>query len=280
MDNNTGTQAVDRAIRLLCVFDIERPERSLSEIAGEVGLNPSTTRRILTTLLEHGLIEQDPVSRRYRLGIKLFELGSLAAAGVDLQRQATPTLRRLVREYEETAHLSVLSGNHVLCLQKIESSQAVRTHSRVGMLGPLHCTGSGKVLAAFLEEQLDQISKDVGFPRFTERTITDLQALKDHFAKIRENGYAVDDREHEEEVRCVAAPVRDHSGQVVATISLTGPAHRFSQDKIEEIADSLKRTTARLSISLGYDPDNLYRSSRVTQDKRGVETVGTGMGVE
>jgi DNA-binding IclR family transcriptional regulator len=255
MDTSRGAQAVERAAQILTCFRFDRQERSLSEIADLLNLNASTARRILAKLQEYELIEQDEVTRQYRLGIKLFELGNIVASGMTLQRCATPVLQDLVEKFNETMHLSVLRGNHVFCLQKLESNRAVRTHSRVGTHGPLHCTGSGKVLAAYLfdDDQLRLMEQEEGFTPFTDTTISDLRVLRDHLAQVRSQGYAVDDREHEAEVRCIAVPVRDASAKVIAAISMTGPAGRFRQERDQEIAESLKLAAERLSAMLGYD---------------------------
>lgn len=228
----------------------------LSELAQRVGLHKTSAARVLATLTAHGYVEQDPRTRRYRLTLKLFELGSLCLARIELVREARPLLENLARLSGEVVHLAVLDQGEVVYVDKVESEQTIRMYSRVGRRSPVHCTGVGKALLAFVDDVTFQsIVAEKGLRRYTPRTITDPERLREHLARVRETGVAFDDEEHEPGIRCVAAPVRDHRGVVVASISVAGPTVRMTHERLQELAEPVRQTAAAISARLGYRPN-------------------------
>ena len=225
----------------------------MGEIAQAIGVPKSTAHRILMNLEAERMVERDPLTGRYRLGLRLFELGSLAVARFNIRDRAVQYLETLVRETDETAHLCVLDGGEVLYLDKIESSRTVRLTSRIGLRNPVHCTGVGKVMLAYLDDgEVEEIVQRQGLARFTDKTIVTLAELRVELNKVRGQGYAVDDEEHEADVRCVAAVVRDHEGRPAAAMSVAAPSFRISMERVPAFAKAVCKAAEELSRELGY----------------------------
>lgn len=203
-----GIRSVERALAILRAFASGAPELSVSELGRAVGLHKSTVHRLLGTLERAGFVMQDAASRRYRLGLPLFELGSLVVNTMEVRRTARPYLEEIHRACGETVHLGILDEGEVVYIDKIESTRRVRMYSQIGRRAPAHCTGLGKVLMAYLPDAaLSEIIERRGLRRFTSKTITSPKELRDHCALIRQQGYALDTGEHEDLIQCAAAPI-------------------------------------------------------------------------
>lgn len=166
---------------------------------------------------------------------------------------AYPFLRRLRDLANETVHLVVMDGGQCIYVEKVECSQAVRMHSTIGSRVHAHCTAVGKSMLAYLsQEQVEEILGRHGLPARTSHTITDKKRLLEELAQVREQGYAVDDVENEEGIRCVGAPIFDHRRKVVAALSVSGPAFRLTKERVRELAPHVKATALAISRQLGY----------------------------
>ncbi|KKM11419.1 IclR family transcriptional regulator [Clostridiales bacterium PH28_bin88] len=246
-------QSIDRAINVLECFTSGRHELGVTEISKLLELHKSTVHGILTTLEYRRYLEQNPETGKYKLGLKLFELGNLVQDGMDLKVVAGPFLQRLVEEHGETVHLVIMDQGEAVYIDKRDSHQSMRMVSQVGKRLPCHCTGVGKTLLAFLpEEQLEAVIREKGLARFTGNTITEPAALKEHLREVRQRGYAIDDQEITEGLTCVAAPIRNHTGNVVAAMSVAGPSIRMGREKIGGIIISVTKAAEELSEKLGY----------------------------
>ncbi|MHC2995608.1 MAG: IclR family transcriptional regulator [Candidatus Atribacteria bacterium] len=227
---------------------------NMTEISEKLGLYPSTIHRILDTLRHWGYVEQEPNNQKYQLGLKVLELGMAKLHQMDLVREATPYLKDLVNQCNETVHLGVLEEGEVLYLAKEESSQTIRMVSYVGRRAPIHCTALGKVLLAYLsEEKRKDILDKKGLPSLTEKTITNKKELEKELCKVREQGFALDRGEFEKGVRCLAAPIRDYQGKVIAAISISGPAFRIDVNKQNHLKEVLIKISKKISKRLGYN---------------------------
>lgn len=247
-----GAQVVDRVVDILEAFTRLGPELGVSDISRALGLKKATTHRLLASLRRRGVVAQDPVSRRYRLGIKLWELGQMAMTQVDWLDRIRPFLQQLTDRVGETTHLAVLHDGQVLYVDKVESTRSLRMPSQVGRRLPAHCTGVGKALLAFLPEELVRtLVARRGLPAFTRNTITDLARLEAELAAIRERGFSVDNEEIEEGLVCIGAPIRDHTSHVVAAVSMAGPSSRVRPETIESHAKSVVEVAAAMSTALG-----------------------------
>lgn len=218
-----------------------------------MGLHKPTAHRLLQALSKHGLIKQDPDTRGYQAGLKLFELSSDVLSRMELRRQALPELTELCRRTNETVHLAVLDDGDVIYIDKEETQQTIRMFSAIGKRGPAHCTGVGKVLLAYLSpNELRQVIAKKGLKRYTSRTITSPALLNRELDMIRARGYGIDNAEHEDEIRCAACPIQDHTGRVIAAVSLTAPIMRMSRERIEEMAPLVREYAGRISTKMGY----------------------------
>lgn len=254
-------QAVSRALSLLELVCRSGRPITLGQAAAQAGLVRPTAHRLLSTLIDHGLVAQDPATKEYRAGLKLFELSNEVARSLDVRPQALPEIRQLSRETNETVHLGILDEGEVVYIDKVESAQTIRMYSAVGKRAPAHCTAVGKALLAYLPaESLRQVIQARGLREFTRTTITTIDALERDLELIRERGYAIDDGEHEPEIRCVASPIRDHTGAVIAAMSLTAPATRMSRERMAAFAPLVRSHADRVSMRLGYVPGALAQA--------------------
>lgn len=244
--------AVSRAIDVLDLFLDGQGARTVAKITGALGLPRSTTYELVQTLVARGFLRVEG-SRGYDLGLHLFELGSAYANGIDLTDQGQQIAHELVAKSDETVHVATLDWTDVIYLVKADSSKAVRMVSAVGRRLPAHCTAVGKALLAGLND--DEVARrynDVTeWIQMTPNSVASLSALLGELKEIRERGLAFDDCESNIDVRCVAAPVHDATGQVVAGMSISVPAHRADQ-RLDELAGYVSDGARSLSARLGY----------------------------
>lgn len=247
-------QSVERALLLLEILSELGEPTTLSELSEKANLNISTVHRLLHTLMANHFVEQDLNSGKYRLGLRMFEIGSKALYSLDIRQVAKPHLQELVNRCNETANMAILEQGEVVYIEQVESQNTIKMFARIGSRGPAHCTAAGKALLAFLEEEdLEKVISSKGLPRFTDNTITDSEKLKGELKKIRAQGYALDLEEMDEGVSCIAAPIKNHEGRVIAAISISGLASRMSRERMEEIYTEYLRVAAyKISQDLGY----------------------------
>ncbi len=225
----------------------------LTEISTRLGLNFSTAHHLISTLRQQHFVEQESSSKRYRLGVACFELGHAASTQLDLRAHVTPYLERLATTLGETANVAVLDDGAVIYVAQVAPTRMMKTFVAMGARVPAHCSGVGKALLAHLPEaEIDAIVDRHGLARFTAMTLTTAHELKAELARIREQGYAVDNQEREDGVVCVAAPVYNYTDQVIAAISISGPRERMSNKDWDRLVATLKVTAAELSQSLGH----------------------------
>lgn len=224
----------------------------ISEISSGLGIPKSSAHSIIMTMLENGILQRNPETRRVHLGPRLIELGNDAQTHLDLVRIANPLIRQLNEQTDETVHLTILDRDEVLYVDCVESKKRLRTYSVIGVRAPLYCTSVGKAILAFQPiDEVERIIDTYGLPPVTTNTITDRESLLEDLAKIRQRGYAIDDREHEEHLRCIGAPIRDARGTVFASISISGPEQRITYDAIPHLAEYVVTVAQTLSSRLG-----------------------------
>jgi DNA-binding IclR family transcriptional regulator len=250
-------RSVAKALVILNLLSESRQGMPLAAIARKMEMAKSTVHGLLSTMRDYGFIEQSEFDGNYKLGNKLFELGSKVADNWDVHRIAPPYMQKLVDAMKETVHLVVLDKGEVLYIDKYESegNQSFQIVSKIGSRLPAHCTGVGKVLLAFLPSQeARQIIKQKGLARYTKNTITDPEALELEFQKIRNQGYAEDNEEIMDSLHCVAAPIRAHNGKVVSAISISGPSTRMNTEKMELCKKYILQIAQEISVCMGYRP--------------------------
>lgn len=248
-------QSVDRALDILESFDYQTGVLGVTELAQKLHLPKNNVFRLLATLEVRGYIEQDKKTASYRLGMKPFELANVFLHHLGFRRQARPIIEGLASRCNETAYLAVLDGSEVIYVLVQDTRQMVRVVSFPGRRLPVYCTAAGKAQLAYESaDRLDSILQPQPMRALTEHTITDPQAFQDHLREVARLGFAVDDEEYESGVRCIAAPVRDYSRKVVASIGLSGPVFRFPFERIDrELAPLVKAAATKLSERLGYE---------------------------
>ncbi len=247
-------QSVAHALDVLEEFKGEVPEYGVTELSRKLKLHKNNVFRLLATLEARGYVEQNKLTENYRLGIKILELGQSYIRQTGLVRQARPIMVELVREVDETCCLMVLRAGQAVCVDAVEAGQTVRVVAQVGVHLPAHATASGKVQLAF--ESDAEIERLVAAPlkAFTPRTITDADALRKELSRAARLGYAVEDEEFEEGVRCVSAPIRDYTGRVVGAITVSGPAARLAPERMSrEISAKVVRAAIEVSGRLGFE---------------------------
>lgn len=246
---------LDRALAVIDALAQDPGGISLAQLSTKLKLHKSTVHRLVMVLERHRLLEKHSETGRYRLGLKLFELGSRAIAGMDLRDRARPHLQRVMYETDETVHLCVLDEGEVLYVDKIEPQRSVRMASSVGRRMPMHCTAVGKaILAELPASQIDDIVRLHGLRPSTRRTVRTPAELTAELAAVRSRGYAIDDEENEEGVRCVGAAIVDSTGSAVAAISVSGPSFRITKEKVPVVSRSVVAAAQAISAQLGYRP--------------------------
>lgn len=246
--------SVANSIRLTKAFTESEYEMGISALAQRLGLAKSTVHRLATTLVEYDILEQNRETGKYRLGLALFELGTLVRRKMDVTNEAQAQIHALADLTGETVQLAILDHLSVLYIRVRESRQAVRMSQGLGSRAPAHCTSVGKALLAHQPVEVIQQVIENGLRRYTPNTITEGPALMEELATVRNRGYALDDEEIEQGLRCVAAPIRDHSGRVVAAISVAAPVQRMTKKTVQATVPSVMAAGEAISRRLGFLP--------------------------
>lgn len=244
--------SVTAALQLMKVFSVEQPELGISAMAKELGVAKSTAHRLAVTLAAEGFLEQNQENGRYRLGLALFELGTLVRRRMDVSTLGLPLLGALRDSTQEAVHLAMLAQTDIVYLYNLESSQAVGTRSYLGMRKPACCTSEGRVLLAFgAPEQTVAVMKQ-GLVQRTPNTVTDPKEFLRVLEEVKHQGYAFDDEESEIGMRGMAAPVRDASGKVIAAVGMSGPLQRLTKKELRRLVPQVVATADGISARMGY----------------------------
>jgi IclR family KDG regulon transcriptional repressor len=251
--DTSTVQSLERAIAILKSFSIEKPERAVGELSRELGLHKSTVSRLMTTLARGGLLARNPETRRYRLGIDLIGLAAQVVSYMDVREVARPFLREMAEDCQESVNLAVLDAGQVVNLEQfVPPLRQVKNIGRVGRRMSAHCTAAGKVLLAYLaEDELDHIWP-AELERFTPHTIIDPEDFRQELVRVRKQGYATAQEELEEGLNTVAAPIHDHTGYVIAAVSVAGPGYRVTPGLFPQLATRLLTVARQVSGQLGY----------------------------
>lgn len=248
---------MERALSIIEVMAEEKAPVTVSDLSVKTGLKISTVHRLLSTMSHRGYIEQDP-DNKYRLGLKLLEVGNAAIYSTDVRVAAKPYMEELVDKCNETVNLAVLDRYDVVYIDRVESKNiiVVQMFAQVGNRGSVHCTASGKALLSYLpEESVDEILAHTDFKKYTDETITGTEQYKKELQRVRRDGYSLDWGEREEHVRCIAAPIFNQAGKVAASISIAGPSNRITNYMKDELGGLVKEYALKVSRRLGYSGD-------------------------
>ncbi|WP_245272881.1 IclR family transcriptional regulator [Microvirga lotononidis] len=246
-------KSMHKAMAVLDCFSRYDRALSLSEISERCKMPKTTVHRLVTSLREVKLLEQDKERDRYRMGIRLFELGSIVLANLDLHREARALVDRLSSISGEAAHLCIFDGSNMVIVEHREPGGHSVNWTTTLSISPSYCTGVGKAALAFQDNVTIERVIRQGLVPYTPNTITDPNVLRKELKLTRERGYSIDEAEHQPDVRCVAAPIYNAAGRVFAALSVTGPADRVTKDRVPGLAELVVATANQLSRQLGFD---------------------------
>jgi IclR family transcriptional regulator, KDG regulon repressor len=249
---NYDITALQRGLRLLHLFSEAPRGLTAKQVASLSRLPVSTVHRFLANLVTAGFLNRDGEGT-HSLGIACFSIGQAAVGQLDIRRLSLPYLRELNQQTRETIHLTVRHGLSAVYVEKLDSPEPLRIHSRIGAAVPLYCTAVGKVMLAYMpEDEQQRILPDLNLQRQTSNSVGNLQELKTELYRVRKNGYACDLEENERHIRCVAAPIWDHTGSVQSSLSITAPTVRMPVARLRQLAPMIQRAGLQVSAELGY----------------------------
>ena len=244
-----------RASNILKCFSGDKTHFKITELARHLGLDRSTTYRILLSLEKAGFVQKDEAGT-YSLGLAAFEVGNAYLMQTDLIRVSKPIMADLASKVQETVHLAVLSDIEIVYVDKVDSPRTLGVMSKLGQRGPLHCTSLGKTLLAFQpEDEQARIIQKIRMNPFTSRTITSKQKLIEELRIVKKQGYALDRREIEEDVECIGAPILNHLGNVIAALSISGPQRKIGTPHEKQFIHNVVKAAALISSKMGYVKD-------------------------
>lgn len=247
-------RSVAQALRVFDYLEECGTEVGVTEVADVLGVHKSTASRLLATLKTGGYVARNKNTGGYSLGIRILELANTKLEQFDLRAYARPFLEELANETNETVHLATIEGRVLVYIDKIDTTHTLAMRSKIGYRIPPHCTALGKAILSLLpKEKRTSLLKGTELKRFTPNTITNLEMFEEHLAMIKIRGFAIDDQEHEEGIRCVAATVSDFRKNVIGAISISGPVTRISRTKAEKMGVLVREAALKLSNTLGYN---------------------------
>lgn len=258
MDNNTKAlnNSLDKALKLLSYFTLERPVIGLSELSRLSGMPKATVYRLISTLQEHSFVAKVSVmgkDNQYKLGLKLLEYGKLVSEDLEIRKIALPYMKELRDKINECVQLIIRDENEAIYIEKLECSQYIRLYTRTGRRAPLYGGACPRAIMTFLpDSEIKKVLDTSTFTKITEQTIIDREELLRLIEIDRKRGYTVSYGELEPGTVAIGAPIFDHDGNVVASISVAGPDRRFTENDIPYLADELLKTTKEISRALGY----------------------------
>ncbi|MFQ0815156.1 transcriptional regulator [Brucella anthropi] len=244
--------SVATAVRLLKIFSEDEAEIGVSVLAKRLKVAKSTVHRLAVTLVAEGLLEQNPQTERYRLGVGLFALGALVRRRMDLSNEARPYLFDLRKLTGETIILGVPVDGMIMHVYDLESPQALAIKSDLGARKPAHCSAVGRAIYAFAPQSTIDAMLAAPLVRRAPKGTTDPARIREIFDLVRQRGFAIEDEENEPGVRAIAAPVRNASGAVIGAVGIAGPSQRLSMQAVENFSIPLLEAAAAISSRLGY----------------------------
>ncbi|WP_100064942.1 IclR family transcriptional regulator [Miniphocaeibacter massiliensis] len=246
-------QSIDRVFNILEVVANSIEGITIKEITEETKLHKSTVHRLLYSLIQKGYVVQDEATSKYNITFKLYELGMKKLENIDLVRVARPYVEELMNKVGEVVHLVIRDKNDVVYVDKVESKNTIRMYSTIGSRTPLYCSSVGKAILAYSNEtDIEKVWNSSNIKKFTPTTIIDYEDFLEELVKIKRLGFAEDNEEHEEGVRCIGSPIFNINGNVEGAISVSGPSNRIIDSRINEIAENVKYYSKKISEELGY----------------------------
>lgn len=252
----TNVQSLERALMLLNTISEYPDGIQIARLSEKVGLSKSTIHRLLSTLLNMNYVAKVEETDKYKLGYQVVYLSRNMINNLDIINISKIHLEHLSNNVNETVHLCIEDNGEVLYVDKIESNQTIRMFSRIGHRSPMYCTGVGKILLSGMsEDKYNKIAQNTIYTSKTAKTIQSKQELDEEIELVKKHGYALDNIENEEGIRCIAAPIRDFQGRIIASFSISGPTSRMTMERVnDELIDKVKETALNISQQYGYRP--------------------------
>lgn len=245
-------KTLDRFFKIIELLENDNNLR-LIDISNILNINKSTVHRFLKVMLDHNLVKKNGENGKYSLGLRFLNIATKIIDSIDIREISHPYLIELEKFTGETIHLTTFDGKNVVYIDKIESEKPIRMYSKIGNIAPMHCTAVGKLILAFQKkEKIDEIIKKTKFIRYTKNTITDEKRLRNCLEEIKKCGYAVDNREHEEGICCIAAPIRDYGKRVNSALSISALVSRMNLSNLLSFKDMLLEKSNFISEELGF----------------------------
>ncbi|TNH19331.1 DNA-binding transcriptional regulator KdgR [Testudinibacter sp. TR-2022] len=255
MEKDTQPDSVSSVLKVFGILEAlaEQKEIGITDLAQRLMMSKSTTYRFLQTMKTLGFVSQQGESDKYGLTLKLFELGAKSLEYVDLISLADKEMRVISEQTNEALHLGALDGTEIVYLHKIDSGYNLRMQSRIGRRNPLYSTAIGKVLLSdYTDEEVQKVLQPVEFVKHTAKTLENIEQLQQALLQVRSQHYAEDNEEQEPGLRCIAAPIYDRFGRIIAGLSISLPTIRFEEDKLQHLVGLLQQAGKNISEQLGF----------------------------
>lgn len=247
-----GVQVIDRTFDIIELLALEPRGLGVSDVARRLSLNKSTAHRILNAIAERGYLEKTPEGI-YSLGMQFVELTSRKLNSLELTTEARPFLNELTKKLGQSSHLAILDGSDAVYIDKVELTPNHRLYSQIGKRIPVYCSGLGKsLLLDKKEKQILSILKECSFEKLTDTTLITLESILKEIELSKKRGWTMDHEEHDKGICCIAAPIYDYRGEIIAAISCAGPTTFFSKEKEEELSKEIVTTAHLISARMGY----------------------------
>lgn len=251
-----SVQTLDRTLDIIELLAVTPNGMGVTEIGHKLGLHKSTVYRLINALVRRGYLEKEQ-NGLYKIGLKFIEISGLYLRQIELKTEAVPFMRHLSELTGQVTHLAILDETEVVYIEKIDVLQSLRMYSQIGKRVSIHCSALGKVLLSAQDSDYrERILEKIKYTRYTENTITDSAVLRKELEQARQKGWAVDNEEHEYGIRCIAAPIRDFTGKVIAALSITGSKNIISPGKDEYYGKLVAEAADNISKRLGYIEKN------------------------
>ncbi|MFP7171645.1 IclR family transcriptional regulator [Terribacillus sp. 7520-G] len=250
----SNVQSLERALTILNTLSDHPDGLPIAKLTKLVDLSKSTTHRLLATLVDMNYVAKDPESDNYKVGLQTLYVARSVLNNNNIVNIAKPYLKQLCADVNETVHLCIEDKGEIVYIDKLESNQTIRMYSRIGNRAPMYCTAVGKILLSGMpESRLAEIADSIAFIPRTPRTIASKEELYTEVDRVRQQGYALDDIENEEGIRCIAAPIYSHEHRIVASFSISGPSNRVTTDRVNaELIQKVRACSEEISRALGY----------------------------
>jgi len=249
-----SVQVLDRACDILEMISLEKDGLGVTEIGNRLSLHKSTVHRILSSLAERGYVENSQNKGIYKIGLKLIEISSVYLNSIELKTEARPYLWELMTELNQPTHLAILDGIDAVYIDKVDVMNNIRLYSQIGRRIPAYCSALGKCLLSGLSDgELENVIHRINFEKITEHTIRNPEELLMQIRAVKTAGWAVDDEEHDTGIRCIAAPVFDYRGKVIAAVSVAGSSQVLSKEKDETTAKCVLKASRNISKRVGHN---------------------------